>query len=134
MPGSSQGSSFRFTVPHHASGDQIRIVKHRSESMGETITYLASFVNRAGCFWGTMAADASGERKLSEELFHPFCVFALIWVDFRIASVEIYRREEPGRAMSGTRHIHHVQIVFPDHAIQMCPDKGLPPTRSPMAQ
>ena len=93
VPGGRQRSGLRFAITHNASGDQVGIIEHRSERVGETVSEFAPFVDGPGCFRSAMAADAAREGELSEKLFQALDVFTLVWKNFRICPLEINRGE-----------------------------------------
>ena len=64
-------SCLRLAVADHAGGDQIGIVRHRAEGVGEEVAQLTALVNGAGGLRRHMARDAAGERKRLKSLCMP---------------------------------------------------------------
>src|SRR6478609_5886080 len=73
-------------------------------------------MDRAGCLWRAVAANASRKRELFEEVSEAGLVFALIGINFGVRSLEIYRTENSGCTVSRACKKDHVQSVFLDQA------------------
>src|SRR5438094_10657197 len=78
VPRGREWSRLRLTVAHHDGDEQIGIVEGRAERVGNAVAELAAFVDGARGLGRAMAADASGERELLEELSQALFVFALV--------------------------------------------------------
>src|SRR5215470_8231346 len=124
VPGSCQGSGFRFTVSDHCGDDQFWIVESSATGVREHVSQLTTFMDRTGRLRRTVTADTAGERKLLEELVHSAFVFAFFGIDLGVRSLEIPGSQHAGRAMPGTGHEDHVQVEFLDEAVQVNVDEG----------
>src|SRR5271165_7550413 len=61
VPACCQGPGLGLAVAHHNQRDQVRVVVGRPVSVGDAIAEFAPFMDAAGRFWGSMAANAAGE-------------------------------------------------------------------------
>ena len=59
MPRGRHRSGFRFAVANHHRRDQIGIVEHRAETVGEAVAEFAALVDRSRSLRGAMAADSA---------------------------------------------------------------------------
>src|SRR5215472_3818778 len=124
VPGSGQRASFRFSVAYYGGDDQLRIVKRCAAGVRKHVSQFASLMNRTRSFRRAVATDATRERKLFEELVQTYFIFAFFRINFGVRTLEIPWRQNTWRAMSGTRHEDHVEIEFPNEAIQMNVDES----------
>ena len=61
MPGRCQRPGFGFAIANHRRDEQIRVVKSCAKGMREAVAEFAPFVDRAGHFRRTVAAQTAGE-------------------------------------------------------------------------
>ncbi len=92
MPTCGQWSGLRLAIADHHQGDQVRVVKDRSEGMRNTVTKFAALMNAAGCFRSRVATDAPGEGKLLEEALHAYQIFTYVGINLGVGSFEICLR------------------------------------------
>ena len=59
-----------------------------------------------------MAADATGEREMSQELRQAGKILADLRINFGVAPFQISVRQNRRRAVPGPGDVEHVQIVF----------------------
>jgi hypothetical protein len=81
MPGGRQGTRLGLAIANHCRHDQVRIVKSRSERMGEAVAELPTFVNGARNLGSTVAAEAPGKGEAPEESSQALFVLALFGID-----------------------------------------------------
>src|SRR6266478_2616288 len=119
MPTCRQWAGFRFAVSYDAAHQQIGIVERRSIRMRNGVTEFAAFVNRSRRFRGDVAWNAPRKRELLEEMLQPFCILRDMRIDFAVSSFQIGVGDQARAAVSRTRDIDQVEVVFLDQAIQM---------------
>ena len=134
VPGSRQGSRFRFAVADHCRHDQFRIIERRPASVREHIPKLSSLMNRARRFRRAVAPNASGKRELLEEFPQAFFVFALVRVHLGVAAFQIDGSKNSRGAMPRPGQKDHVLIVLLDLAHQVNVGECQAGTRTPMPQ
>jgi len=134
MPAGRQRPGFGFTVTDHTGHDQIGIVESRAESVRQGISQLATFIDRARRFGGSMAWNTARERKLGKQLFHPFLVFGDVGIKFAVRSFKVGIGNQSRTTMSRTGNENHVQIVFLDHTIHMDINEIQARCRTPVSQ
>ena len=117
VPGCCHRAGFRLAIANDARHDQVGIVKSRAKGMGKGVSELAAFVNGSGSFGSHMAWNASGKRKLLEELAHALGIHRDIRVHLAVGSFQIAVCHDPGPSMPGPDDIDHVQVVGPDDTI-----------------
>src|SRR5664279_2055130 len=81
-----------------------------------------------------MAGDASGKRKLEEQLLQPGLILADVGIYLAVGAFEIGISNNRRTAMSRTGDVDHVQVVLFDDPVQMRVDEVLAWGRAPMAQ
>ena len=89
VEGRGQRSGLRFAVSHDNGDDEVRVVEGGTESMRQTITEFAAFMDGARCIGRAMTADASWKGKLFEEFLESRFGLALIGINFRVSSFQI---------------------------------------------
>ena len=112
VPGGGQRAGFRLAVAHHAGGNQVGIVKHRAEGVGQGIAQLAALVDGARGLRGHMAGNAAGEGELLEQPLHTLHVLADVGVDLAVGAVQIVLSHHGIAAVTGAGEVDHVQIVL----------------------
>ena len=75
-----------------------------------------------------------GKRELLEEFLQSLGIFALVGIDLGIGALEVRRAEHARRAVAGTRHEDHIEVVALDDAIQVRPDERQRGARAPMPE
>lgn len=102
--------------------------------MTQGIAEFTALVNRAGTLRRGVAWNPAGERELGEQALQPGLVLTNIGVNLAVRALEISTTDDGGAAMSGSRHVNHVQVVALDDPIQMGVYEILSWGRSPMSQ
>ena len=133
VPGGGQGAGLGLTVAHHAGGDQVGIVKHRAEGVGQAVTQLAALVDGAWDLGRHMAGDAAGEGELLEQFFHALLVLADVGIDLAVRAVQPVLGHHGVAAVTGAGQIDHVEVVLVDDAVQMGIDEVLAGNGAPVA-
>ena len=110
------------------------IVERGAEGVRDAVAQFAAFVNGARNLGRAMAPQLSWKRKSAEEFEQARFVVALRRVDLRIGPFQIAIRDHGRSAVSRTRDVDHVQVVFADDAIEMDPHKGLAWIGAPMSE
>ena len=133
MPGGGQGAGLRLPVTHHAGGNQVRVVHHRPEGVGQGVAQLASLVDGAGGLGGGVAGDAPGEGELAEQPLHARLVPADVGVDLAVGAVQIVLGHDGVAPVAGAGQIDHVQVILDDDPVQVGVDEVLAGTGAPVA-
>ncbi len=123
MPGGGQGSGLGLSVADHAGHNQVWIVKSRAKGVGQAVTQLTSFVNRAWNFGGDVAGDTARKGKLLKQTSHARNVLTDSRIHTAVSSFEIGVGNDGWPSVSGADHVDHVESLTFDHAIQMEIDK-----------
>ena len=133
MPGGGQGAGLGLAVAHHAGGDQVGIVRHGAEGVGQGIAQLAALMDGAGSLRRHMAGDAAGEGEALEQLLHAVLVPGDVGIDLGIAAVQPVLGHHGVAAVAGAGEIDHVQVAALDDPVQMGIDKVLARAGAPVA-
>ena len=133
LPGGGQRAGLGFTVAHHHGGDQVGVVQHSAEAVGDGIAQLAALVDGAGSLGSAMAGYAAGEGELLEHLLHALFVAADVGINLAVASIQVGVGNEEVAAMSGTGKEDHIQIITLDGAVAVDIDKVLSRHSAPVA-
>ena len=133
VPGGGQGAGLRLPVTHHAGGNQVRVVHHRPEGVGQGVAQLAPLVDGAGGLWGGVAGDAPGEGELAEQPLHARRVPADVGVDLTVRAVQVVLGHDGVAPVAGAGQIDHVQVIFDDGPVQVGVDEVLAGTGAPVA-
>ena len=134
MPARSQRSSFRFAVSHHATRQQIRIVKHRAASVHDGVAELSTFVNRSRSFRRGMAGYSAWKRKLLEQLLHACFALPNIRVELAVRALEVGIGYHAGATVTGAGDVDGVQVEILDQAIEVDVDEVQPGRGTEMPQ
>src|SRR5699024_1898484 len=89
LPAGGQGAGFGLAVAHGDRGDQVGVVKHRAEGVGDGVAQLAALVDGTGGLRRNVAGDAAGEGKLLEQAAHALLVPADVGVDLGVGAVQV---------------------------------------------
>src|SRR5579872_3978603 len=102
--------------------------------MTERIAQLAALVDGTGTLRRGVAGNATGKRKLNEELPQSGLILADVGIDLAVSAFEIrvahYRRATVSRAGD----VDHVEVVFLDDPVQMHVNEVLSGSRAPVSQ
>src|SRR5271157_6620105 len=134
MPGSRQRPGLRLAISNDSSNDQLGIVESGATRVGQHIPKFTALMDRAWRFGSAVAPDASGKRKLLEELAQAFEVFALVGIHLGVRSFQITRSKNTWGAVPRSGKKDHVEVVFLDQPIEVYIDKRQPWARSPMPE
>ena len=133
VPGGGQGTGLCLTVPHYAGGDEVGVVQHRAEGVGQGVPKLSALVDGARCLRGHMAGDTAGEGELLEEFLHSLQILADVGIDFAVTSLQIGLGHHGVAAVARAGEIDHVQVVLVDDPVQVCIDEVLTGDGAPVA-
>ena len=61
MPGGCERACLGLAVSNNAGRDEVRVIKHRAESVRKTVTELAAFVDGTGNFGRDVGGGTAGE-------------------------------------------------------------------------
>src|SRR5690348_15529488 len=134
VPGCRERARFRFAVANDAGRDQVGIVQHGAEGMGQGITQFATFVDRTWCLWRRMAWYSAWKGELPEKPAQTGFVLRNIRIAFAIGALEIGVGDDPRRAVTGTGDEQQVQFALCNHAIEMSVDEVQSWYGAPMPQ
>ena len=87
VPRGGQRAGFRLAVAHHAGGDQIGVIRHRAEGVGQGVAQLTALVDRAGGLRCYVAGNTAGEGEALKELLHSLLIPGDIGIHLRVAAV-----------------------------------------------
>ncbi len=132
LPSGRERPGFGLAVADDAGDDQAGIVEGGAEGVAQRIAEFAALVNRARRRGRDVAGNASGERKLLEQPFHPGFVLTDVGIDLAVAALKIGVGDQGGTAVPGSGDVDHVEIVQLDGSIEMNVDEILPRRRAPM--
>ena len=133
VPGSGQRAGLGLAVAHHAGGDQVGVVKHRAEGVGQAVTQLAALIDGARDLRRHVAGDAAGEGELLEQLFHALLILADVGIDLAVGAVQPVLGHHCVAAVAGAGQIDHIQVILVDNAVQMGIDEVLAGNGTPVA-
>src|SRR5271157_5635628 len=119
MPGSRQRPGLRLAISNDSSNDQLGIVESGATRVGQHIPKFSALMNGAWRFGSAVAPDASGKRKLLEELAQAFEVFALVGIHLGVRSFQITGSQNTRGAVSWSGEKDHVEIVFLDQPVKV---------------
>ena len=134
MPRRGQRPGLCFSIPNHAAGDEIGIVKHRAIRMKQRIAQLTTFVNGTGCLRCGMARYPTRKRKLPEQPPHALLVPGNIGIQFAIGTFEVRVSHHSGAAVARASDKKHVEIVRSDNPVHMHVNEVEPRCGAPVAQ
>ena len=130
----AKGAGLGFAVLDAAGDEEVGVVEGSSIGVGEGVAELAAFVDGAGSLGGAVAADASGEGELLEELEEAGFVLRLVGVDLGVGAFEVGVGEGGGCSVAGAGDVDGVEVVLFDEAVHVDPDEGLAGIGAPMAE
>ena len=133
MPRCGQGPGLRLTIAHHAGGDEIRVIRHSAEGVGQRIPKLAALVDGARCLRRHVAGHAAGEGELLEQFPHAVLVLGNVGIDLRIGAVQPVLGHHGVAAVAGAGEVDHVQIVLLNDPVQVGVDEVLPRHGAPVS-
>ena len=133
VPRGGQRAGLRLAVAHHTGSDQIGVIRHGAEGVGQRVAQLAALMDRAGGLRRHMAGDAAGEGEALEELLHPLLVSGDVGIDLGIAAVQPVLRHHGVAAVTGAGKVDHIQIIPLDDPVQMRIDEVLARAGTPVA-
>ena len=76
-----------------------------------------------GGFESHVTGNAPRERKLLEELFHPFSILGDVGIHLAVGTLQIGIGHQTWTAMPGTGIIHHIEIMLLNEPIQLNVEK-----------
>ena len=133
VPGGRQWAGLSLAVAHHAGSDEVRVVRHGAEGVGQGVAQLAALMDGAGGLRGHMAGDAAGEGEALEELAHALLILGDVGIDLGIAAVQPVLSHHSVAAVTGTGEVDHVQVVPLDDPVQVGVNEVLPRAGAPVA-
>ena len=134
VPRSGKGTGLGLTVPHHASHDEVGVVKGRSIRVRDSVPELTPLVDGARRFRSHVAGDPAGERELLEQLLHPLFILGNVGVILAIRPLQVRVGHYPGTPVTGAGNVDHVQVILLDHVVQVHVDEVQPRRGPPVSQ
>ncbi len=134
VPARRERAGLGFAVADDTRDDQIGVVERGAEGVADRVPELATFVDRARRLGCDVTGNATGERELLEEPFHPLGVTRDRGVRVGVAALEPRVGEDRGAAVSGTDHVDHVEVVARDHAGEVPVQEVQARARAPVAE
>src|SRR4051812_2084503 len=114
MPGSSERAGLGFAVTDDAGDEQVRVVEGSSESMGERVSELAAFVDRARHIRRAVTRNAAGKRELLEQPLESGRVPSNVGIHLRVAALEIGVGHQCRAAVPGTDDCEYIAVPGDD--------------------
>src|ERR1700693_2815439 len=116
VPTGSERASLGFAIAHHTANQQIGIVECGAVSVGDRISELTAFMNRAGRFRRNVARNSAGERELLEESAHAIESLRNVGIDLAVGALEIGVGDEARASVTRPGHVDYVEVIFFDEA------------------
>ena len=132
VPGGGQGAGLGLAVADDAGGDQVGVIQHRAEGVGQGVAQLTALMDGAGGLRGHLAGDAAGEGELLEELLQALFILADVGVDLAVRPLQIGLGDHGVAAVAGTGEVDHVQVVLVDDPVEVCIDEVLTRDSAPV--
>ena len=133
LPGSCERAGLCFAVADDAGCDEVWVIGHGAEGVGEGVAQLAALVDGTRGLGRNMGGDAAGERELLEELLHAFLVAGDVGVNLLIAAVQPILSDHGVSAVAGAGDIYHIKVIFFDNSVEVSVDKVLTGHGAPVA-
>ena len=133
LPGGGQRAGLGLAITHGDSGDQVGVIEHRAEGVGNAVAQLAALVDGTRRLGRAVAGHAAGEGELLEELLHAGLILGDVGIDLAVGAVHVVVGDVEVAAVAGAGEKDQVQIVALDDAVEMDKDKVLPGHRAPVA-
>ena len=112
MPARGHGARLRLAVTDDARHQERRVVERGPECMGERVSELTAFVDRAGRLRSDVARDPAGERELPEELPHAVDVLPDAGVALAVRPLEVRLRHVRRASVTGTGDEDRIELPF----------------------
>ena len=110
LPRAFERRGLGFAVADDRDRDQVGVVEHGAERVGEHVAELAAFVDRAGRRRADVARDAARRRELAEQpLSCPISSSPMCGIDLGVRALEIDVRDDRRTAVAGTGEEDHVR-------------------------
>ena len=129
----ASGPVLGFAVADGDGADQVGVVKHSAERMGDGIAQLAAFVDGTGGLGRNVGRDAAGEAELLEQLAHALFITADVGVHFAVGAVQVGVGNKEVAAVARAGDQDHVLVILLDDAVQMYIDEVLAGNGAPVA-
>src|SRR3954452_7132678 len=134
VPSGGKRTGLRLTITHNAGDYETGIIERRPKSMAQRVPQLAAFVDGPGRLRSHVARNAAGKRELPAQSAKPLFVLSNERVHFTVRPFQVYVRYHRRTAVARARDVYHVQVVFPDHAIQVDVHEVLTGRCAPMTE
>ena len=134
VPARRQRPGLRLAVADDAGDDQVGIVEGGAVGVRQRIAELAALVDRPGRLRRHVARDAAGKGELGEEPLHARLVLRDVRIDLAVGAFEIGVGDQRRPAVAGTGDVDHVEVVLPDHPVQVHVDEVQARRRAPVAE
>src|SRR6185295_4328338 len=95
---------------------------------------LSPFVDRARALGRDVAGNAAGKRELPAEPRQAGLVLADLRIDLAVGPFEVRVGDERRAAVPRTRDEDHVEVVFPDHPVQVDVNEAQARGRPPVSE
>ena len=134
LPRALERGGLGLAVADHTGHDEVGVVEHRAERVGQGVAQLAALVDGPRRRHAHVARDAAGRGELAEEALQPDQVGAHLRVDLGVGALEEDVGHERGPAVPGPGHVDHVEVVAPDHAVEVGVQEAEPGRGAPVAE
>jgi hypothetical protein len=134
VPGSGEGPGLGLAIADDAGDDEVGVVEGGAEGVTDGIAEFTALVDGAGAFGRDVAWDAAREGELEEEFLEAGFVLGDVGIDFGVGSFEVGIADGRRSAMTWAGDIDHVEIKFPDDAIEVDIDEVLAGGCAPVAE
>ena len=134
VPAAGQRPGLGLPVADHAGHDQVRVVERRPVRVHQRVAQLAALVDRPGRLRRHMRGDAAGEGELPEQPGHARRVLRDGRIDLAVGALQPGTGHHRGPAVPRPGDVDHVQVVVPDHPVQVRVEHVLPRRGAPVPQ
>ena len=134
VPAGSQRPGLGLAVADHARHEQVRVVERRPVGVHERVPELAALMDGARRLRRHVRGDAAGEGELPEQPGHPRGVLGNARVDLAVGSLEVGVRHHARAAVPRPGDVDDVQVLVPDHPVEVCVDQVQTRRRAPVPE
>ena len=133
VPGRRERAGLGFAVAHNAGRNEVGVIEHRAEGVGQRVAELAALADGAGDLGRDVAGCAAGEGELADEFPQALVVLADVRIDLAVAAVEPVLGEHGVAAVTRAGNVDHVEVIFVDNAVEMRVNEVLSGHGAPVA-
>ena len=134
VPARGHRARLRLAVTDDARDEELRVVERGSECMGERISELTAFVDRARRLRCGVARNPAGERELPEELPHAVDVLPDVGVALAVRPLEVRLCHVRGTSVTGTGDEDRIELPLANRPVEVHVDEIQPRRRAEVTE